>query len=417
MKHRQELERESKELEDYRQELENNREELDIEQRKLRDDREGGESELAELERALSIAKTEIVGIRSQANFENNIYKDKCETLKVELEQARQAVSVDRGYLEKIEKLKFSLGQERARIAEYEAALVQLGDIDFLEPESEMFSDLGDDPESLLQAILRLMQRSNEDKEKVRALVLSKEKEYSKLKRLKSATETALLKEKGKHKLTKTSLNALETKHEIACSRLEDLEKKSSSIRVLTGSSPTPRTILVTAMSAINVEEGAHTDLHSEPLFPSNFLIGDLHTDLLDLPLGAEEVHRFLAFISNDSDGERLVNSLSLETCSVCKKQRFTLGTPLADTELCLNEFSQQYGTTSCCNEAICSGCYSSFFRGAIRNDWWHNLETEDWLQCPVENCKELMGIRTSAQLTARISELGDIDVDVAVQM
>jgi hypothetical protein len=414
---RQKLEREAKELEFYRQDLEKNREELDIEQRELREGREEGENDLAGLERALSVARTEIIGLKSRANFENNLYKDKCKTLEGELEQTRQAVSAQHGYIKKIESLELSLEQERAKIAQYEAALVHLGDIDFLEPESEMFSDLGEDRESLLQAILRLMKRSNEDREKVRAIVLSKEKEYSKLERLKLATGTALLKEKEKHKVTKTNLSVLEKKHEIASNRLEGLERVHLCIRVLTGPSPTPRSILMTALSVINVEEDPHPDLSLEPLFPRGFSIQNLEANMLDLPLSAEEVHRLLDLISYDSNSKRQIRDLNLKSCSLCNEEKFTAGKPQVDVDLCLSEFPQQHGTTTCCNKAICSNCYSSFFRNAIRNDWWHNLETEDWLQCPVETCKEFMGIRTCSQLTARISELDDMDVNVAVQM
>jgi hypothetical protein len=393
-----------------KQELGNSRQELGIMQREQRENGEQVESQLVELERDLCNARTELTGLKSRRNFEENMYKQKCDTLERELELERtKPAAVACGHMEMIERLETALEQTRQSVREYEDAMNHLQAEAVAEPDADKFdvvSDLTDDREGWLQAIERLLKQREDEASRVRSIMLSKDHENSRAKRLKAATDAALLKEREKHKLTKASLDVIEKKH----------EGVESWVRLLTGPTPTLRSMLVTAMSAANVEEATAIESSVDPLLSEHFSMKDIHLNMLDQPLVPEDVYRFLDMISRSSLSAPAFDSLELESCSICEEEKFIVRSSYGDCKLPLNEFSPEFGQTKCCNKAICSACYSNFFRSAIRNDWWHNLESEEWLRCPVKSCKHPMGITSSAKLAVRIQDFKNIDVDMVVQ-
>jgi hypothetical protein len=398
-----------------RRELKKSREEQGIKRRDQREENEQMESHIAQLERDLGNARTELTGLKSRRKFEDGIYKNKCDTLEKELKRERAKIAVNNGHVERIERLERSLEQARERVGEYEATADRVNAEAGAEaaPETDMFdvvSDIKDDREGWLQAIERLLKQRDAEASRVRNVLLAKDMERTRIKRFKTATETALSKEKEKHKSTKADLAALKKK-------LESCENMESWIRTLTGPTPTPRSILVTTISITATEKAVTTDSPADPIIPEHFSVKDLHPSMFDVPLIQNDVYNFLNGVSRELSITTVLDSLKLEFCSICEEQKFVVRSSHEEGMLHLNEFSPHFGLTKCCNRSICTACYSTSFRSAIKNDWWHNLESDEWLRCSVESCKQPMGITSSDQLTARIHELEDIDIDTAVQM
>jgi hypothetical protein len=415
-KARRELEDGRAQLDVERKELKDkNQAELDVQRKELEAERKEFMTELQNLEKELGNAKVEVIGVKSRLEFEISVLRNKCESLEKALQQSRTIQLEKHEYLNRIKGMEKLLKQAQDNIKQYETVVetVHEGDLGDLD---DLFNDLSNDEEGRLDAILRIHQRAKDEAVRVQAILLSKEQEIVRIKRLRDADKVALLKEKEKHKVTKTSLENLEERHANVSTRMEKLEKIGSGVQVLVGPAPTPRSILMTITSALDVGGSASKEPSPSAPLPDGFTAQYLHSSMLDITLIPDDVHTVIDAVSSNSKSKNLIKSLELQVCSVCDKQRFTVSHFQEEREFSLNEFPLQFGQTKCCDKPVCTHCYSSFFRSALRNDWWHNLESQSWLRCPVETCKQPIEISSSEELATRINELDDIDADAAVQ-
>jgi hypothetical protein len=118
---------------------------------------------------------------------------------------------------------------------------------------------------------------------------------------------------------------------------------------------------------------------------------------------------------SNINEGVRI------NICSICRLPKFfnapSLKTSPAHSRFqTLRDFHPRLGKTSCCSKAICISCLPSAIISRVSKDWWHNLGSPYWIQCPVPGCKATMPLRYNVDLTNLLRSLGDQNVLYHVQ-
>lgn len=82
-----------------------------------------------------------------------------------------------------------------------------------------------------------------------------------------------------------------------------------------------------------------------------------------------------------------------------------------------LNEFPKGFEQTSCCDAPVCAECLPMSIFKDIETDWWHNLDSQAWIRCPVETCEQVMSIKNVRELEGMLYRLGDDQVAAHVAM
>jgi hypothetical protein len=223
--------------------------------------------------------------------------------------------------------------------------------------------------------------------------------------------------EKERHEETKSKLVALELQQEQYLVLLQDVGRMETRLQILVGPTPTPRSILISTVVESSTRGVRLTDPPDEEVLPANCSVKDLTYKQLNVFLNRDQVRQFLDNISGLSEGNQISKSLGLRTCALCKKPKFMPATGQSQNNWKLHEFPRCSGQAKCCISAICFKCWAKFFRSAIQNDWWHNLESRQWLRYPLPLCKQLVKISSKAQLSMLLSELDGIDVSSSVEM
>jgi hypothetical protein len=117
-----------------------------------------------------------------------------------------------------------------------------------------------------------------------------------------------------------------------------------------------------------------------------------------------------------DSYPERLIDSVSIKICSVCRLPKFISAPTASSHAVLLNEFHHRFGITSCCFNPVCTSCLPTAIVKSISTDWWHRLGQEYWIRCPVPNCAHPMPLRYNVDLTNMLRSMGSANVLAYVQ-
>jgi hypothetical protein len=235
----------------------------------------------------------------------------------------------------------------------------------------------------------------------------------SKAEKLKEALERA----SKTNEETKSKLAALELQQEQYLVRLRDVDRMKTRLQTLVGPTPTPRSILLSIVVESSTRSVRLPDPPDEGVLPQNCSVKDLTYKQLNVFLSLDQVHQLLDNISGLSEGNQISKSLCIRVCAMCKEPKFMPAAGQSQNNCKLNEFPRGSGQTKCCNSAICFRCWANFFRSAIQNDWWYNLESRRWLRCPLPPCRHSLKISSGAQLSMQLSGLDGIDISSSVEM
>lgn len=253
---------------------------------------------------------------------------------------------------------------------------------------------------------------------RLRAIISSKTQELgaldTKLGRMKERRWNI---EKKRHEETKSKLAALELQQEQYLVRLRDVDRMETRLQTLVGPTPTPRSILLSIVVESSTRSVRLPDPPDEGVLPQNCSVKDLTYKQLNVFLSLDQVHQLLDNISGLSEGNQISKSLCIRVCAMCKEPKFIPAAGQSQNNCKLNEFPRGSGQTKCCNSAICFRCWANFFRSAIQNDWWYNLESRRWLRCPLPPCRHSLKISLGAQLSMQLSGLDGIDISSSVEM
>ncbi|KIW01300.1 uncharacterized protein PV09_07338 [Verruconis gallopava] len=103
----------------------------------------------------------------------------------------------------------------------------------------------------------------------------------------------------------------------------------------------------------------------------------------IDMPMSIEELGRFIRGLRNE---EASFPQIVIETCAVCERHKFAAANSSV-TPKELNEFLPEFRDSVCCGRSICSACLKESVLRAIQEGWWHSLDSQQWIRCPVEDC------------------------------
>jgi hypothetical protein len=171
----------------------------------------------------------------------------------------------------------------------------------------------------------------------------------------------------------------------------------------------TPRALLM--MKSSNRRGGSNAPTDSCRRFRETGAIQHLSRSSLDLSLSPSEVMNFLESLNNNQN-LNVSTSITLKMCSLCQNPKFMQqnsgSSPLGER---LNEFPKGFPQTTCCSATVCASCLPKAIFKAIEIDWWHNLESQAWIRCPVEKCDQVMNIKNISELERMLYRLGDDEV------
>jgi regulator of replication initiation timing len=139
--------------------------------------------------------------------------------------------------------------------------------------------------------------------------------------------------------------------------------------------------------------------------------------DTLDHPLSASEVDLFFESLRDDPEGGDILRHISLKACYVCKMLKLHSSTPSNRLSQLINEYPGNSVQTTCCSESVCSSCWLNATAHALENDWWHMLDSQSWIKCPVDTCQAVTGVAYVGQLSTYLRRYGDKDIAAHVAM
>jgi hypothetical protein len=174
----------------------------------------------------------------------------------------------------------------------------------------------------------------------------------------------------------------------------------------------TPRSLLIMKSSISRAGPSAPVD-SSCTRFSETNAIQHLSKSALDIPLSVMQATNFLESLRNNQEAN-LFQTLSLKVCALCKNSKFAKSSPGSALAERLHEFS---GQTGCCSASICFACFPTAVFTGIENDWWHNLGSQAWIQCPIASCHAMASVKSIGELEVMLHRLGDHQLAAHLQM
>jgi len=247
------------------------------------------------------------------------------------------------------------------------------------------------------QSLRNQVHRFGQEKEKMLAYL---QKQRTEMTKSNAAFETQMARVIAEKEDVQQALSAVATAS-------QDLEGFQSHF-----TNTTPRSLLMMKASSSRAAPSATRDSQCAR-FRETSAIQHLSQASLDMPLTISEANNFLESLSRNQDAN-LLQSLTLKLCALCKVPKFAKSSstnPIAER---LNEFS---GHTSCCSKSICANCFPTVVFKAIENDWWHNLDSQAWIRCPVPDCQQLTIVKGIGELEVILYRLGDEQLSTHLAM
>lgn len=235
-----------------------------------------------------------------------------------------------------------------------------------------------------------------------------KEEECRALESRVSAIEAKLEEEKSQHQDAKGIIQALQANEESMQEDFEERERKLAQLRSLFGSGPTPRQVLFLKLFTRRFPR-----LRQEVIRGSDFLRShraeDLRVQDLDVSLTEQTFATFVKSVSPGSPGYDAVQRMQFKRCPECEQYKIN-GSRNGRNEN-LIEFPRWFRHTYCRTSSICKDCLKEKLKKSITQDWWYELDCEQWLKCPVAECGQALEIRRVEGLGEILHDFADGDV------
>jgi hypothetical protein len=181
-----------------------------------------------------------------------------------------------------------------------------------------------------------------------------------------------------------TEMESLKGLLEITSAENQSCSEALIELQNFFGSHTTPRLIL-TMLHFRRLYSASSLNHFTDDQHPVDLSIQHIINNRMDAPM---DIGTNARFISKIRDQEHDFWQICIESCSVCQKPKFAA----ADNTTLphgLNEFLPQFRKSSCCEKPICSACLKQSVVNAIQRDWWHSLDSSQWIRCPVDHCSK----------------------------
>ena len=230
-----------------------------------------------------------------------------------------------------------------------------------------------------------------------------------------AALEAALEDEESENRDAKDFIQALEVHQESlqdevddAQSKLEEAQSQLSKLRALFGPDPTPRQFLFVKLFVRRFPR-----LQQNRAACSRYTQGhqaeDLTANDLDTPLAETSLATFVDSISPDSPGHHVLQRLQFQRCPGCKRHK-VYGSP-NERNHDLIEFPHWFRQNKCRTCTLCTDCLKEKLKKAITEDWWYELDSPHWLNCPVDGCQAPLEIGCVEALVETLRDFTAVDV------
>jgi hypothetical protein len=248
----------------------------------------------------------------------------------------------------------------------------------------------------------------------------SSRQENSQLRDQLQAAQTELEEEKGKNNKARSIIEALDNEAKSIIEALDidrnnlmdeltDLRSNLSHLRSLVGDEITPRRVI-----AIKLFQEWFPRLREQPppssgRFLESHAVEHLNCNQLDMVMTDQvQIDAFLSSIAPGSDGHKILQDIRPLNCHVCKRPKFCNLSPTPQNRR-LNEFPNRFSQTTCCQKSVCTACFMKSIK--IAEDWWYDLGSQSWLECPVENCGRAMGIHSAEDFADLVIDSGERNI------
>jgi hypothetical protein len=119
----------------------------------------------------------------------------------------------------------------------------------------------------------------------------------------------------------------------------------------------------------------------------------------MELPIPAEHITQVLNLVQNwHIQFHKKICITTTVLCDLCQQPRIAESasddvqiTVDDSSNLCYDsvlDFLSELQRTVCCDRRVCKPCWRNHFKHAISSPWWLDLAAEDWLDCPMGNCR-----------------------------
>lgn len=149
------------------------------------------------------------------------------------------------------------------------------------------------------------------------------------------------------------------------------------------GNKTTPRLVLTMEHYRRLYVSSVSPSVPDSQKLPNDTSIQHIINNNMDVPMDIGSLCRFIVKLRDQGED---FWEVSIENCAICERPKFATA---KDTVLPhgLNEFLPRYRKAPCCGKSVCSACLRDSLLAAIKKDWWHSLDSQQWIQCPVDGC------------------------------
>jgi hypothetical protein len=200
---------------------------------------------------------------------------------------------------------------------------------------------------------------------------------------------------------------ALQIERDEANTELASVKKVNQSLQVFTNNGFTPRKVIFMGLMKDRFPENATRTSLACSTFLRATTLQLLTRQSLDVSLEHEEAQAFQKNIEQYLAGRSVLDVFQLKLCSICRIPKLAIVQGMNNQLNGINEFFPRFSNTTCCSSAICSACLPEALICSTQTDWWHNLESPQWLKCPVPQCTQFAPVRHVGELMSLALGMG----------
>lgn len=213
-----------------------------------------------------------------------------------------------------------------------------------------------------------------------------------------AAITADLEEERAMHRDAKEIIQALQVSEQNMHEEFSQTQSRLTQLLSMFGTDPTPRQVLYLEHHVKKFPRArGEATVGDNTVFSRTHVFEDLTTNDLNAPLSETDFATFIQSAITSSTNDNGPRRIGFKRCHECHRHKIIALSNQSSPNL--GEFPKEYAREYRCSSSICKECLLNKLKSSITQDWWYNLDSDQWLKCPIAGCDHALNIRLTEEL------------------
>jgi hypothetical protein len=215
-----------------------------------------------------------------------------------------------------------------------------------------------------------------------------------------AAIEANLEEERAQHRDAKEIIQALQVSEQNMHEEFSENQSRLTQLLSMFGADPTPRQVLFLlhfVKKFPRARGGVEAAIGNNTVFSLTHAIENLTTNDLNAPLSETDFVTFIRSAITSSTNTNGARRIGFKRCNECYRHKIVALSNQGNWDL--GEFPKEYSREYPCSSSICKECLLNKLKSSIAQDWWYDLDSNQWLKCPMAGCEHVLNIRLAEEI------------------